>query len=402
MWTQMKPTVELPSLFEQGADLISFAGGLPDLTRLPIGEIAGQMSRLVRLGGRTTLQYSTPHVATNLRPAIADLMAREGSRLDAENLVPTAGSQMGLLAVALGLGSPGATIVCQTPSYPGATAAFRAAGLAPHGTPGDDDGIDPDGLRETVLRLRAAGESVQLLYCNPTFQNPTGTTMSVPRRTRLLAVCRELDLLVIEDNPYGLLSFDGAATTTCLALDPGNVVYLGTFSKIFAPGLRCGWIAAPAHVAPALRRIAEIITLSPSVLAQAALAAFHAGHGWDGLIASYRESYRERCGLMCRALDRELDRGTWQWEEPTGGFYVWLRHRGGLDTSTFAVAAAEHHVSFVPGRHFSIDDEHADGVRLCFSGVAPGRIDEGVSRLAAALSTVVTPASSDRRLTGVA
>jgi DNA-binding transcriptional MocR family regulator len=388
MWTDTRPAVEMPRLFERGGDLISFAGGLPDLDVLPLEAISSQLSRLVRLGGRLAFQYSTPHVAKALVPAITDLMAQEGATTTAENLVPTGGSQMGLMAVALGIGTPGETVLCQTPAYPGAAAAFRTAGLNLHAVPedpGTDGGMDPAGLRETVLRLRAAGHTARLLYCNPTFQNPTGATVSVERRKELLTVCQELDLLVIEDNPYGLLAFDGGTTTTLQGLDPDRVVYLGTFSKVFAPGLRCGWISAPAHLAQHLRRTTEVMSLSPSALAQAALAAFHTRNGWTELVDAYRHSYRERSTLMADALERELGTtGPWSWERPTGGFYIWLRHREGVDTGRFAGAAAAHGVSFVPGSHFGIDGEHADALRLCFSHVPRKRITEGISRLAAA------------------
>ncbi|MFK4144044.1 PLP-dependent aminotransferase family protein [Streptomyces sp. NPDC004065] len=392
MWTDMRPAVEMPRLFERGGDVISFAGGLPDLDVLPLETISAQLSRLVRLGGRLTLQYTTPHVAGTLVPAITDLMGREGTTAEAAHLVPTGGSQMGLMAVGLGLAVPGETVLVQTPAYPGAAAAFRTAGLTPHAAPEDAGGLDPAALRRTVADLRAAGRTVRLLYCNPTFQNPTGATLSVARRHELLTAARELDLLIVEDNPYGLLSFDGTTTTALHALDPERVVYLGTFSKVFAPGLRCGWIAAPEPVARTLRRTTEVMALSPSALAQAALAAFHTRAGWDDLLDAYRRSYRERCALMADALEAELGTGgPWQWERPGGGFYLWLRHRDGVDTSRFAAAAAEHGVSYVPGSHFGIDGGHADALRLCFSNVPRKRIAEGVTRLAAALSAPASP-----------
>ncbi|MEU9360159.1 PLP-dependent aminotransferase family protein [Streptomyces sp. NPDC048301] len=386
MWTTTRTTAEMPRLFERGGDLISFAGGLPDLDVLPLEEISGQLSRLVRLGGKITFQYSTPHVPKALVPAIADLMEREGAGVTAEELIPTGGSQAGLMAVALGLASPGETVLCQTPAYPGATAAFRTAGLRLCGVPEDAHGMDPEALRETVGRLRADGRAVRLLYCNPTHQNPTGRTLSQERRTALIAVCQELDLLIVEDNPYGLLSFDGTCVTSMKALAPDHVVYLGTFSKVFAPGLRCGWIAAPAHLTQNLRSTTEVMTLSPSALAQSALATFYARNGWTETIDGYRRGYRERCTQMADALDAELGPGgPWEWQRPEGGFYIWLRHREGADAARFTEAATRHGVSFVPGGHFSVDGEHADGLRLCFSHVPRRRMDEGVSRLAAAL-----------------
>jgi DNA-binding transcriptional MocR family regulator len=392
MSTKSRPAVEMPQLFERRADLVNFAGGLPDLDVLPLEAISGQLSRLVRLGGRLAFQYSTPHVSKTLVPAISDLMAREGAKAAAGNLVPTGGSQMGLMAVALGLGSPGETVLCQTPAYPGAAAAFRTAGLNLCAVPEDEHGMSPEGVRETVSRLRERGEVVNLLYCNPTFQNPTGATLSVARRKQLLAVCAELDLVVVEDNPYGLLSFDGELTPTLQGLDPDRVVYLGTFSKVFAPGLRSGWIAAPEHLAPTLRGTTEVMALSPSALAQAALAAFHARTGWTELIDGYRRSYLERSQLMADALEKEFGAGSpWEWERPKGGFYIWLRHRDGVDAGRFVKAASDEGVSFVPGAHFSIDGEHAHGLRLCYSFVPRKQIAEGVRRLAKALSEPAGP-----------
>ncbi|RAJ38568.1 DNA-binding transcriptional MocR family regulator [Kitasatospora sp. SolWspMP-SS2h] len=393
MWTDTRPPAEMPKLFERGADVISLAGGLPDLDVLPLAEISAQLARLVRLGGKLALQYTTPHVAKALVPAVADLMAREDGRADAENLIPTSGSQMGLTAVALALGAPGDTILVQTPAYPGATAAFRTAGLRPHAAAEDADGIDPQRLRRDVADLRAAGHTVRLLYTNPTFQNPTGATLAVPRRAEVLAACRELDLLLVEDNPYGLLGFDGTTTALFQSLDPQRVVYLGTFSKIFAPGLRSGWIAAPAHLRHDLARVAEIISLSPSALAQGALAAHYSRSGWSDLIDRYRDAYRERCTLMADALDAELGTDSpWHWQRPAGGFYLWLRHRDRADAGPYARAAADRGVSVVPGGHFSIDGEHADGLRLCFSNVPRTKIPEGIGRLAAALTG--TPAAA--------
>ncbi|MGW0615015.1 aminotransferase-like domain-containing protein [Streptomyces sp. NPDC002788] len=386
MRTDTGCAVEMPRLFELGGDLISFAGGMPDLGVLPLQALSGQLSSLVRLGGRVAFQYSTPHVSKALVQAITDLMTREGAHAVAEDLVPTSGSQMGLMTVALGIGAPGETVLFQTPAYPGAIAAFRTAGLNLCAVPEEEHGIDPAGLRETALRLRADGHTVRLLYCNPTFQNPTGLTLSVERRKELLAVCEDLDLLLVEDNPYGLLSFDGTCTTAFHGMNPDRVVYLGTFSKIFAPGLRCGWIAAPARLAQSLRRTSEVMALSPSALAHAVIATFHARAGWTDLIDDYRESYRERCALMADALEKEFGTsGPWRWQRPNGGFYIWMRHSEGMDTRHLVPAAVEHGVSFTPGSHFSVGGEHLDGLRLCFSHVPRERITEGVTRLAAAI-----------------
>ncbi|WP_256107709.1 PLP-dependent aminotransferase family protein [Streptomyces sp. ODS05-4] len=392
MWTDHHPGAALPELFATGGDTVSFAGGLPDLEALPLRTLSSQVSRLMGLGGRLTLQYTTTRVAPSLVPAIRDLMGREGASATSEQLVPTTGSQMGLLAVALGVGAPGDPVLLPTPAYPGAAAAFRTAGMEPRALPEDADGPDPAALYETVRTLRADGRNPRLLYCNPTFRNPTGATIPTPRRRELLAAAADLELLVVEDNPYGLLAFDGSTTPALHALDPERVIYLGTFSKVFAPGLRCGWIAAPEHLAPALRRTAEVMTLSPSALSQATIAAFHTRHGWDDLLDGYRTAYRERCALMADALDAELGPdGPWRFDRPDGGFYLWLRHRDGQDTERLTGPAAAIGVSFVPGSHFGVGREHAGALRLAFSNAPRRRIAEGVCRLAAALAATPAP-----------
>ncbi len=389
--TQHPPAPAMPQLFELGGDVISFAGGLPDLSALPLDDISAQLARLTRLGGRTLLQYSTPHVAKSLVPAIADLMACEGLAVPAEQLVPTSGSQMGLVTVALSLGRPGEVVLCETPAYPGATSAFRTAGLELAGVATDEQGLHPEALRVAVQQVRGFGATVNLVYANPTFANPTGATMSLARRESVLQVCAELGLIMVEDNPYGLLGFDGSTAPACASIDRERVVYLGTFSKVFAPGLRCGWIAAPTQLARQLRQTAEIMALSPSAMAQAALAAFHSSQGWSPLIDAYRASYAQRCGLMSGALTDALGADSaWTWQQPAGGFYLWLRHRDGADVAPYADRAAQAGVSFVPGRHFSIDNEHAHALRLCFSYPPRDAIIEGVRRLSAALTGPVT------------
>lgn len=384
--------VDMPQLFQQDAGTITFAGGLPDLSVLPADVISTAANRLLRLGSRVLLQYTTPHVATRLVPGIADLAAREAMTVTAERLVPTSGSQLGLAIVSRVLGTgDGDVMLVDSPTYPGALSAFSAAGLDPVPVASDTSGPAPEALAAAVATERSAGRRVAGFYCTPTFHNPTGRTMTLERREALVACCQTLGVTIVEDNPYGLLAFDGQTWPALKSLAPDNVVYLGTFSKIFAPGTRVGWIDAPVAVVDDLRAVSEIFTLSPSALNQALIAEFHRSQGWNDLLAGYRTSYAQRAQLMSATLTEQLaandDQGLWHWDEPTGGFYLWLQHLGGADAMTVARFAAAAGVTVVPGTHFSTGGDHRSALRLCFSNPSHADIVTGATRLASVLAT---------------
>lgn len=383
--------VEMPQLFGAPAGTISFAGGLPNLEALPMAELSDRIAALLRSGSATVLQYSTPRAGRRLAAAIAELSALEHMAVDPELIVPTAGSQMGLVAIARVLARPGDVVLCETPAYPGAVAAFASSGAEPIGVRCDAEGLIPESVPEVVQQLRERGRRVQLLYCTPSFQNPSGATMPASRRRRLLEVCARLGLTVIEDNPYGLLGFDGEPTATLKSISPDQVVYLGTFSKVLAPGLRCGWMLPPAHLAPELRAGIEVLSLSPSVLAHTIVAEAHRRLGWQRLLTGFRESYARRAQVMQYCLDVELRaagvRDDWHWTPPTGGFYLWLHGPAGLDTADLLALASARGVLFVPGRHFSLDAEHRSSLRLCFSHPTPRQIADGIARLVPALAS---------------
>lgn len=380
----------LPRLFDTVADTINLAGGLPDPQLFPSSDISDSMRSMLRLGGRTLLQYSTYRVPGALASAIAGAMELRGAEVDAADLIPTAGSQNGLLTIALAFAGRGATVLCETPIYPGAAAAFRTAGLNTVAVESDAEGPAPESIRTVAAEIRRAGGSPVLLYTNPTFHNPTGRSLSAGRREGIVEAAASAGLIVIEDDPYALLSFPGVTidrvtAPTLRSLDPARVIHLGTFSKILAPGLRCGWIESPAALADELRTVAEITTLSPAPLAQAAIGRYYSRHGWQELVEAFRAVYARRAALMDAQLAERLDRDDWQWESPRGGFYIWLRRRDGRTTASLIEHAAAQGVSVVGGSHFSLENEHADGIRLSFSNVPDGSVVDAVSRLAAAV-----------------
>ncbi|MCZ4517147.1 PLP-dependent aminotransferase family protein [Rhodococcus ruber] len=381
----------LPRLFDTVADTINLAGGLPDPELFPSSDISDAMRSMLRLGGRTLLQYSTYRMPDALAAAITGAMEFRGASVNAAHLVPTAGSQNGLLTVALAFAGSGATVLCETPIYPGAAAAFRTAGLHTVAVESDREGPTPESIRTVAADVRRTGGRPVLLYTNPTFHNPTGRSLSADRRGGIVEAAASAELTVIEDDPYALLSFPGVTidnrtAPTLLSLDPQRVIHLGTFSKILAPGLRCGWIESPAALADELRTVAEITTLSPASLAQATVGRYYAKHGWLDLVDAFRTVYARRAALMDTQLAERLDQGEWEWQSPRGGFYIWLRRRDGYPTASVVEHAEAQGVSVVGGSHFSIADEHADGIRLSFSHVPDGSVVEAVTRFAAGVT----------------
>lgn len=377
----------LPDLFSRAPHSISLAGGLPDLSMLPVAEVAEATARLLRLGARTLLQYTTPTVPHGLATAIRDLTSYEHMSPQPENLIPTAGSQQALVAVAANM--PGATILCETPTYPGALAAFRTAGLRVVPVATDQGGVIVEDVERLAVALRAGGDKVSAVYVVPTFSNPTGATQDPARRSQLVEVCARLSLTIIEDNPYGMLSFEGRTHPALKSLAPKRVIYLGTFSKVFAPGLRAGWIDAPKELTARLRSHIEVQSLSPSPLSMAIIGEIHRRLGWDDLIAGYRTSYAQRASLASRTLSALLGpHSRWTWEEPKGGFYLWLTCLERIDTAQIAQAAADHGVKVVPGGHFHPDATASPSLRICYSHARPDQLEEGLRRLSTVLSDV--------------
>jgi DNA-binding transcriptional MocR family regulator len=244
----------------------------------------------------------------------------------------------------------------------------------------DDDGIVPEALEEALAQLASEGRRVKFLYTVPNHQNPAGVSLSVARRERVAAIAEEADLIVLEDNPYGLLDFEGRTWPAFLDLIPDRVVYVGTVSKTFAPGARIGWIAAPTPIRDKLVLLREAADLCPSNLTQMVVETWLTRQPWAEQIKRFREVYRERAEAMLGALASEFPAGC-RWTRPTGGFYVWVTLPTGIDTSALLAKAIQHRVAYVPGRGFYADGQGGDQLRLCYSFPPPERIHEGIVRL---------------------
>ncbi|MFF1700022.1 PLP-dependent aminotransferase family protein [Streptomyces sp. NPDC058257] len=384
---------EIRALFAVASrpEVVSLAGGMPNLAALPLDTLSTQVARIIAEDGLTALQYASAHGLPLLREQICDVMALEGITAHPDDVVVTVGSQMGLDLVTRLFCDPGDVVVAEGPSYVGALGSFAAYQAQVVHVAMDEHGLVPEGLRAALRQARIAGQRVKLLYTIPNFHNPAGVTLAVERRAEILEICRTYDVLVVEDNPYGLLGFEGQTYPALRSLDPDNVVYLGSFSKTFASGLRVGWVLAPHGVREKLVLATESATLCPPTLNQMIVSRYLSTHDWQGQIKLLRESYRERRDAMLSALEQYLPPGC-TWTEPDGGFYVWLTVPEGVDTKAILPRAVAAGVAYASGTGFYADGSGSRQLRLSYCYPTPERTREGVRRLAAVLESETDPA----------
>jgi 2-aminoadipate transaminase len=362
-------------------EVISLAGGLPDTSTFPAEELAAVLSRLAAQDSARALQYGPTEGMAVVKDAIATVMAAEGTTIDPEDVLVTTGGQQVIDLVCKTLVDPGDVIVAEAPTYPGAVPAFSAYQADVVQIATDEDGMRIDELEETLERLDREGRRPKFIYTIPTFQNPAGVTMSLPRRRRLVEVARERELLVLEDNPYGLLRYEGEPLPTLLSLDGGDfVIYLGTFSKILSPGVRLGWSVAPAPVLEKMNLGKQASDLCSSSLSQLFVARYFAEGRWEAYVASLRELYRRRRDVMLEALAEQLPPEA-TWTRPAGGLFLWATLPDYLDTTDLLARALSRNVAFVPGRAAYLDGRGGSSMRLNFSGVDEDAIREGVRRI---------------------
>jgi DNA-binding transcriptional MocR family regulator len=378
---------EIRALFAVASrpEVVSLAGGMPNLAALPLDSLSAEIGDLIATDGLVALQYGSAHGVPELREQICRLMAMEGIQAHPDDVVVTVGSQMGLDLVTRIFCDPGDVVLAEGPSYVGALGSFSAYQARVVHVAMDDAGLVPEALSEALVATQRAGSRVKFLYTIPNFHNPAGVTLAVPRRAEILDICRRHGVLVVEDNPYGLLGFDGQTYPALRSHDPDNVVYLGSFSKTFAAGLRVGWVLAPHAVREKLVLAAESATLCPPTINQLIVSRYLSTHDWLGQVKLFRETYRERRDAMLRALEQYLPPGC-AWTKPDGGFYVWLTVPEGVDTKAMLPRAVTARVAYASGTGFYADRLGSRQMRLSFCYPTPERIREGVRRLANVLS----------------
>src|SRR5471030_1913010 len=342
---------EMMALTEQ-TDVISLAGGLPDTSTFAPELYAKLMAKVAAESTARALQYGpTEGMASTVR-CIVEVMEAEGTFVDPSEVIVTTGGQQVINLVCKTLIDPGDVIVAEAPTYPGAIPTFSAYQADVEQIEMDADGMPIDALESTLDRLQAEGRRPKFIYTIPNFQNPGGVTMSLPRRRRLIALARERELLILEDNPYGLLRYEGEPLPTLHSLDAeaagrggGSdlVIYLGTFSKILAPGLRLGWAVAPRPVLEKLNLGKQGADLCSSPVTQMFVAAYFEhgaehGMGWQGYIERLRNLYRSRRDVMLEAIEHHFGESA-SWTRPQGGLFVWATLDERIDTTDLLALA---------------------------------------------------------------
>ena len=384
----MKPS-EIRSLFAVASrpEIVSLAGGMPNLSAIPMGVMASLVEKLVIEHGQEALQYGSGQGHPKLREQICDVMALEGIRANPDDILVTTGSQQALDLISRIFIDPGDVVLVEAPSYVGALGTFAQYEARVVHVEMDQSGLSPDALRGAIKTLRYQGLRIKFLYLIPNYQNPTGVTMPSERRTEILDICREEKIFVVEDNPYGLLGFDRPSPNAMRAQDSENVIYLGSFSKTIVPGFRIGWALVPQALREKLVIASESSILCPSNFSQLAISSYLADQPWRDQIASFVQLYKARRDAMLETLDQYFPKSA-TWTRPEGGFYVWVNLPSGVDTKALMPKAIVAKVAYVPGTAFYADGLGSWSMRLSYCHPTPERIREGVK----ALGQVVTEA----------
>lgn len=374
---------EIRALFAVASrpEVVFLAGGMPYTAGLDFDAVSEVTESVIRDVGATAMQYGGGQGLPELRERLVDVMAAEHIPAHADDLVITSGGQQGLDLVAKLFCDPGDVILAEGPSYVGALGAFSAYQAAVVHVPVDEEGLIPEALEQTLQRLADSGRTAKFLYTVPNHQNPSGVSLSTPRRERVIEVAARFDLLVVEDNPYGLLDFKGELRPALRSLAPERVMYVGTLSKVFSPGIRIGWVAAEGPVRDKLVLLKEAADLCHSNLTQYIAQRWLATQPWFDHVARSRETYRERCEALLDALSSEMPAGC-SWSAPTGGFFVWASLPEGIDARELLARAIRARVAYVPGQAFYADGGGGDHLRLSFGYSTTEQIREGVRRLA--------------------
>jgi DNA-binding transcriptional MocR family regulator len=379
-------TSEIRALFAVAnrPEIISMGGGSPFVSALPLDSIAEMTAKLIAERGAQALQYMGGQGDPRLRELICGVMALEGISASPDDVVVTVGSQQALDVVSRIFLDPGDVVIAEAPSYVGALGTFAQYQAEVVHVTMDDAGLVPAALQEAIAQVASSGRRAKFLYTVPNYHNPAGITLAEERRDEIIAICAEAGLLILEDNPYGLLGFDGPPLPALRARVSEGVIYLGSFSKTFASGVRVGWAVAPPGVKEKLVMASEATTLCPVALSQFVVAEFLAHHPWQEQVKVYRELYRARRDACLDALAASFPPGS-SWTHPAGGFYVWVTLPEGVDAKAMLPRAIQGRVAYVPGTGFYADGQGRRNLRLSYSLPDPDRVREGVRRLAAVL-----------------
>ena len=362
-------------------EIISLAGGLPDTSTFPPESFAAQMTRIAQESSAQALQYGPTEGLAETKDCIAEVMAAEGMRADPEDMIVTTGGQQVIDLVVKTLVDPGDIVIAEAPTYPGAVPTFYSYQANVVQIEMDACGMRIDLLEAKLDELERDGRRPKFIYTVPTFQNPAGVTMSLERRRRLVEIANERELLVLEDNPYGLLRYEGEALPPLRSLDGGVfVMYLGTFSKILSPGIRLGWVVAPPPVLEKINLGKQAADLCTSTLSQLMVQAYFEQSRWRDYVEALTELYRDRRDTMLDALAEFFPREA-EWTRPQGGMFIWATLPDFIDTTDLLARALRENVAFVPGSGAYLDGRGHSSMRLNFSASDGDDIREGIRRI---------------------
>ena len=378
---------EIRALFAvlQRPEVVSLAGGMPYVEAMPPDRVIDCAREVLERDSAMALQYGSAHGVLGLKECLVDCMARENIEADPHQVVVTDGAQQGLELLAKIFLDPGDIVLTEAPTYVGALSAFSSYQADVRAMQMDDDGLPAEALEEALASLRREGRRAKFLYLVPTFQNPSGITLAAERREPILEICRREDVLVIEDNPYALVRFEGEPVAPLRSLAPDQVIYLGTLSKIFSPGMRIGWILAPEPVRDRLVLAKEAADLCTSPFTQMVAEAYLRSDHAEEDLQVIRKIYRDRRDAMLDAMEESFPPET-HTKVPEGGLFLWVTIPGPLDTKAMLARALEAGVAYVPGTAFYPDGSGRGSMRLNFSYPPPDRIEEGMRRLGAVIA----------------
>ncbi len=363
-------------------EVISLAGGLPDTSTFPAKSFAAQMTRIAQESAAEALQYGPTEGFEETVDCILQVMGAEGMLPDPDDVIVTTGGQQAIDLVCKTLIDPGDVVICEAPTYPGAVPVFCSYQADVVQVDCDEDGMRIDELEAVLARLDGEGRRPKFVYSVPSFQNPAGVSMSLERRNRLVELARHREMLVIEDNPYGLLRFGGEPLPPLHQLDGGDfVIYIGTFSKILSPGIRLGWAVAPSPVMEKIVLGKQASDLCTSTLTQYFVREYFAEGRWLEYVESLSHLYRQRRDAMLAALAEHFPAQA-SWTEPEGGMFIWATLPDYIDTTDLLARALRDDVAFVPGQAaYVAEGRGRSSMRLNFSGVDEDEIREGIRRI---------------------
>ncbi len=385
--SQMRPS-EIRELLKYATspDIISFGGGMPNPETFPMGELKTIIDDLIDTSGRFVFQYGNTGGLFSLRTEIAKLLKEtENITVSEEEINVTSGSQQGLYEVSKILCNQNDTVITELPTYIGAVSAFSANKIYMDGIPMDDEGLDTEKLEDELVKLRGQGKKPKFIYVIPTFQNPTGRTMSLERRKHLIDISHDYDIPIVEDNPYGQLRYAGEHIPSVKSLDrDGSVIYLGTFSKVMTPGLRIGYTVGQSEFIGKVNLLKQALDLSTNTLSEYVAREYLARGIMKKQIPKTIALYGRKRKVMLEALEKEFPSGT-TWTKPDGGMFIWAAVDERIDTTEMARDAINHGVMYVSGGSFYPYREKKNEMRLNFTYSSDDEIREGIRRLSSVI-----------------